>query len=250
MENAIVQKTPYLPSEGEFQSLQFMARNAASSGLYGNVGSEQKILMVLLYASELGISPMQALNGGIWNIQGKIEISARLMNSMIRRAGHSINILKCDEKICVIEGRRCDNGDSFSAQFTIEDAVKAGISTRQNWKAYPEDMLYSRALSRLGRRLFPDIIGMAYVEGEIKDAKCEIISSIIEEDPEEEENRLNEFVQVFEEENHQMMKSYIHKYCAHWQKKITQALHDYSDQEKFMNDFLKWKKKEETKSVQ
>lgn len=120
----------YIPPESEFQMLQVVARNAALSGLYGQTGSEQKIFMILLAARELGIPPMQALNGGIWNIQGKIEISSRLMNSMIRRAGHSIKIVECNEKVCQIEGKRCDNGDSFSAKFTIEDAQKAGLLSR------------------------------------------------------------------------------------------------------------------------
>jgi hypothetical protein len=39
---------------------------------------------------------------------------------------------------------------------------------------YPEDMLYNRALSRLARRLFADVIGTSYIEGEIREAiECE-----------------------------------------------------------------------------
>src|SRR2546429_1423283 len=197
-ENTLTIKQSYIPHENELQILQVVARNAASSGLYTNSGSEQKIFMILLAAKELRIPPMQALNGGIWNIQGKIEISARLMNAMIRRAGHSIGVKHCDSTKCVIEGKRADNGDTFVAQFTIEDATKAGISNRANWKSYAEDMLYARAMSRLARRLFPDIIGTAYVEGEIRDAKCEGISSVSEEEkpenPEEAEVKMLDFL--------------------------------------------------------
>lgn len=159
-----------MPSAQEFQMLQVIAKNAQDSGLYAGVGQQAKIFMVLLAARELGISPMLALNGGIWNIQGKIEISARLMNGLIRRAGHSLKIIRSDDECCTLKGTRTD-GDSFEVSFTKEDATKAGLWGNNTWKKYPADMLYNRCMSRLARRLFSDVIGTAYVEGEIREAK-------------------------------------------------------------------------------
>lgn len=159
-----------MPSAQEFQMLQVIAKNAYDSGLYAGVGQQAKIFMVMLAARELGISPMLALNGGIWNIQGKIEISARLMNGLIRRAGHSIKIIVSNDTECRLLGKRSD-GDSFETSFTMEDATKAGLAAGNVWKKYPADMLYNRCMSRLARRLFPDVIGTAYVEGEIREAK-------------------------------------------------------------------------------
>jgi hypothetical protein len=155
--------------ENEMKLFTTIAKYAAQSGLYKNAGGEAAIFMILLAAHDLGIKPTIALNGGIWNIQGKIEISARLMTSMIRKAGHSISIKECTDKICVMKGKRSDNGDEAEASFSIEDANKAGLAGRDVWKKYAEDMLYARAMSRLARRLFPDVIGTAYVEGEIRD---------------------------------------------------------------------------------
>lgn len=159
-----------MPNPQEFQMLQIIAKNAQDSGLYSGVGQQAKILMILLSARELGVSPMLALNGGIWNIQGKIEVSARLMNGLIRRAGHSIKIICSNDEICTLRGTRSD-GDSFECTFSMADAAKAGLNGGNVWKKYPADMLYNRCMSRLARRLFPDVIGTAYVEGEIKEAK-------------------------------------------------------------------------------
>lgn len=164
------QQSNLMPSAQEFQMLQVIAKNAQDSGLYSGVGQQAKIFMVLLAARELGVSPMLALNGGIWNIQGKIEISARLMNGLIRRAGHSINIIRSDDEACILQGKRSD-GDSCEISFTKEDAIKAGLWGLNTWKKYPSDMLYNRCMSRLARRLFSDVIGTAYCEGEIKEAK-------------------------------------------------------------------------------
>lgn len=165
-----LQSNSIMPSAQEFQMLQVIAKNAQDSGLYAGMGQQSKIFMVLLAARELGVSPMLALNGGIWNIQGKIEISARLMNGLIRRAGHSIKIIVSNDTHCTLLGTRTD-GDSFECSFNMEDAIKAGLAGGNVWKKYPADMLYNRCMSRLARRLFSDVIGNAYVEGEIKEAK-------------------------------------------------------------------------------
>jgi len=242
----MTENLPAVPQENEFKVLQTMARAAASSGLYNGVGSEQKILMILLAARELGIQPMTALNGGLWNIQGKIEISARLMNAMIRKAGHSIVIRQCDASKCILEGKRSDNGDTFSSTFTYEEAQRAGLTNRQVWKTYTEDMLYARAMSRLARRLFPDVIGSSYVEGEIRDIKCEVIESEpdIQEDPQQTDIKLNNLLACFPKEDHEMIKNYLDKYSNYWKKNMSQTLLDYENIEKFGSDFSKWKSKE------
>jgi hypothetical protein len=167
----------------EFQMFQVIAKNAQDSGLYAGVGQQAKIFMILLAARELGIPPMLALNGGIWNIQGKIEISARLMSSLIRRAGHKLEI-KSTDKFCTIRGIRKDTGEDHEETFTWAMAEKAGLTQGNVWKKYPEDMLYNRCISRIGRRLFADVIGTAYVEGELsgtnekplQQADCEEVS--------------------------------------------------------------------------
>ena len=168
IENLPAINTTLLPASQEFQMFQTIANSAKKSGLYG--GDEHKIFMVLLSARELGISPMLALNGGLWNIQGKIEISARLMNSMIRRAGHTMQITSTRTE-CTIVGMRADTKEVHTEVFTLEMAERAGIAKGNVWQKYTEDMLYARCMSRLARRLFPDVIGCAYVEGEIRESK-------------------------------------------------------------------------------
>jgi hypothetical protein len=248
---------PAIPNDHEINTLQVISRTAAASGLYSGVGSEQKILMILLAARELGIGPMTALNGGIWNIQGKIELSARLMSSMIRKAGHSLTIKSISDTECTLIGKRSDNGDTFSSSFTIEEAQKAGLLRQGgNWTKYPQDMLYARALSRLARRLFADIIGNAYVEGEIRDAKFEIIESTKAEEPKEEETpeqaeqRLSDFINLCPAEDHDMVRQYVQKYATYWKKTISQSIQDFQkDKDKFYNDFIKWKGKNSPKAV-
>lgn len=245
--------TNLIPSDVEIRTLIYIAKTAQNSGLYAGVGGEEKILMILLAALELGIRPLQALNGGIHNIQGKVEISARLMNSMIRRAGHSITVRQCDCKICIIDGKRSDNGDSFTASFSMEDATKAGLAARDVWRKYTEDMLYARAMSRLARRLFPDIIGTAYVEGEIGDSNVkpdvgdkpmeeiqETIEIPVEEVEDLCEEQIEQFVAQYPNYDSTKVVSFLNIMKNFRKKPMKDILEEFRNHEHFVKQFEKY----------
>jgi len=157
-----------LPSAQELMVYETWAKTAAESKMYKGVGAEAGIMMIMLAAREYGIGPAQALNGGLHIIEGKVELSARMMSALIRRAKHSVRILECSDKICSLHGKRRDTGDEFTASFSIEEAQQAGlIKDKGAWKKTPKDMLFARAMTRLARQLFADVIGIGYVEGEI-----------------------------------------------------------------------------------
>lgn len=154
------------PSDHEMIVYQTMAKQAVSSKLYK--GDESAVMMIMLAARELGIPPMQALNGGIHVIQGKVEISARMMSALIRKAGHRIIVKECSDSQCTITGIRSDTNETLTCTYTIKDAEKAGlVKSGGGWTKFPKDMCFARVMSRLARQLFSDIIGIGYVEGEI-----------------------------------------------------------------------------------
>lgn len=134
---------------------------------YAKMGPEG-IFAIVETAKSLDIDPRQALGGGLYYVKGKVEMSARLMNSLIRAQKHSITRDKrSDDTICILHGKRADNGDTWTESFSMADAQKAGLANNAVWKNFARDMLFARALSRLARQLFPDVIGNVYVEGEI-----------------------------------------------------------------------------------
>lgn len=158
-----------IPSQDEVRSIEVMAKHAVDSKYVEKLGGYAGVFSIAMYARELGIPVMTALFGGMANIMGKIQISPQLMNAMIRKAGHKLEIDSTDAR-CIIKGTRKDTGESCSTSFSVEEAKKAGIyKSGGGWEKYPSDMCFARALSRLARRLFPDVIGMAYVEGEIEE---------------------------------------------------------------------------------
>lgn len=134
---------------------------------YAKIGNEG-LYAIVTNARSLGIDPEQCLNGGLYYVKGKVEMSARMMNSLIRSKQHSVTKDKAsNDRICILHGKRADNGDTWSESFSIEEASRAGLLGSAVWKTYPRDMLFARALSRLARQLFPDVIGNCYVEHEI-----------------------------------------------------------------------------------
>lgn len=162
---------------------------------YKKMGAEG-IFAIVEKAKSIGVNPLDALNGGMYfqSHSGKVELSSAMMNHLIRAAKHSITKDKrSDETICILHGKRADNGDTWVESFSIEDAKQAGIFKNQ-WLKYPKDMLFARALSRLARQLFPDVIKGCYSEGELQELEstpandkeifeeAEVIQDIINED--------------------------------------------------------------------
>jgi hypothetical protein len=127
------------------------------------------IFAIVQKAKSIGMDVLDALNGGMYFVNGKVELSSQSMNGLIRSRGHSIYKDKSSTPTCcVLVGKRADTGDTMSASFSMADADRAGLRTPV-WSKYPEDMLFCRALSRLSRQLFPDVIKGCYIQGEIQE---------------------------------------------------------------------------------
>lgn len=149
------------------QELEYFRSLATIAVKSGTSNMTPEILMnIMLTAKDLGISPMKAVNGGFYIVNGKISMSTTLMADRIRKEGHSIKIPEWTNQKCSIIGVRKDNGDSIKFEYTMEDASNAGLLGSPTWKKFPKQMLYNRAMATLARTLFPDVVGNAYSEDE------------------------------------------------------------------------------------
>lgn len=135
-------------------------------------GNPAACLAAVYTGRELGIGPMEAMQK-IDIIDGRPALSSELLVAMVRRAGGSITI--SDEtpgQSLTVHGRH-PAGDEMSVTFTIDDAKRAGLTDKSNWKKYADDMLWARAVSRLCRRLFPDVLSAvrAYTPDDLGDSE-------------------------------------------------------------------------------
>lgn len=136
---------------------------------YQRMGQEG-IFAIVAKARSLKIDPLDALNGGLYFVQGKVGMSTEMMASLIRQAGHSITKdPKSNNTTCILHGKRSDSGDTWTVSFSLDDAKRAGL-LKNMYEKYPGIMLYNRAMSMLARQLFPDVIkGAGYTYDELKE---------------------------------------------------------------------------------
>lgn len=105
-------------------------------------------------------------------------------------------------------------------------------------------MLYARAVSRLARQLFSDVVGIGYVEGEIRDcsASCEVLEHVTE--VVSIESMHVQFFSLFGEENKQLAFRFLHELCEHFKKDEYQILKACLDKPKeTIEKFNTWKEK-------
>ena len=240
---------PSIPSEHEMMVYHTMAEQAVPSKMYRGIGEKAGVMMIMLSARELGIPPMQALNGGINIINGKAEISARMMSALIRKAGHEIKIKEISDASCTLIGKRSDTGESEEASFSIADAQKAKlVKPGGGWEKCPKDMCFARALSRLARQLFSDVIGIGYVEGEIKASEAELsvpddIPMVEVGNPEEDEANLRKLLEMFDKEDQYLVMEYMKVVMKHFEWSQSECVKKFLEDNDLVNKFNKWKGK-------
>jgi hypothetical protein len=144
-----------------------LAQMLASSGYFPDVKSVSQAFTRLVFGKALGLSPLEAMTG-IYFVKGRLALSASLMASLVRRSSrYDYRIVELTEERCVIrffavrDGEREALGESV---FTIEDARRAGLAEGENWRRYPRNMLFARALSNGVRWFCPDVLGGPVME--------------------------------------------------------------------------------------
>jgi len=239
----VVQSEAGAPSLHEMQVFQTISKQAVESRLYNHFGGQAAIMMTMLAARELGISPMLALNGGIANIQGKLEISARMMNALMRRSGIKIEIVESTDDKCVLKGTRAE-GDTATVSYTIEDAKKAGLVKQGGgWVKNPKDMCFARAISRLARQIAPDVIGGCYVEGEIRALEPERV-----EQAPEQSYSIKDLSNLFDDEDMFLVQKYMKVVMGHFGWDENRVLQEFLKDEKMLVEkFNAWKAKNNDK---
>jgi hypothetical protein len=146
-----------------------LAEIAKRSGAFPALKSDAEAAVKILMGAEIGIGPMQSL-ATIDVIDGKPALSARLLSSLLRRAGYRWQITQHDADACVMTVLYPDGAVAGEASFSIAEAKAAGLAGRKNWNAYRKDMLFARAISRACRWYAPEVALGAYETSEMEES--------------------------------------------------------------------------------
>lgn len=146
-------------------------------------GKPAAIAACVLAGRELGIGPMSSLQNLIV-IDGRPSMTSLLMRQLIFAAGHSIHYAESTDFRCVVKGRRRGEEEWTTITWTMDQAKKAGLDTKTNWRKYPKQMLQARATGELARLAFADCLGgMGYLEDELVEVEAGQVISITDEKP-------------------------------------------------------------------
>lgn len=127
----------------------------------------ENVLVALGYAEALGLAPMIAIQQ-INVIKGKPSMSAQLMASLARRAGHKLRITKVDGGVWAQLVRRDDPDHIFRAYWDMNRAKAAGLTGKGGqWSSDPHTMLKWRAVTEVVREACPEVLAGAYTSEEL-----------------------------------------------------------------------------------
>ena len=169
------------------EAIQFSEMLASSNMVPKNFqGKPADILVAVQWGSEVGLSPLAALNG-ICIIQGKPSLygdsALALVVAHPAYGGHEEK-LEGEEASCTIV--RIVNGKEITTvrTFSVTDAKKANLMSKPGpWSQYPKRMLAMRARGFAMRDAFPDALKGVITYEEALDIPDEAIKDITPANP-------------------------------------------------------------------
>lgn len=176
MSNALV---PFVP----FADLQQMGVALAKSGLFGMKSPEQAIALMLVAQAEGQHPATIAQDYDI--IQGKATRKTHSVLARFQQGGGSVAWHSLTAEVADATFSH-PQGGSLRMVWTIEQARKAGLAGKDNWKNYPRAMLRARCIAEGVRAVYPAAIGGMLVAEEAQDLPApKHMGAVIEDVPNE-----------------------------------------------------------------
>jgi hypothetical protein len=149
-----------------FNEIEQMANSVASSKLFGINNKDQAVALMLLCQAE-GLHPAIAARD-YHLIQGRPALKADAMLARFQQAGGTVNWKEyTDEQVTGVFSH--PQGGTLELTWTLAQAKKIGIATKDNWKNYPRAMLRARVISEGIRSVFPGCVVGVYTPEEVQD---------------------------------------------------------------------------------
>ena len=171
-------------SESEIKG--FLKTLIDSKKLPGHVKTVEDAFTIAQMGKELGFATMQAFHY-IIPIQGKLSLSAKATGALLRKGG--VKYITKEDGVFVYSGNSIEpnkigdkpidqrttilfvrDGMNEECSFSWKDAEKQGLTTKDNWKRMPKEMLWARCLAKGANRIGSDLLLGLYVIEELTDS--------------------------------------------------------------------------------
>lgn len=145
-----------------FEELMVQCKVIAASTLIPRAlqGKPADLAIITMTGRELGLGAMTSLRG-LHVIEGKAVMSAELMAGLVqsnRSTCSWFRMVESTDKIATYETLRVGHPAPTKMSFTIEQATKAGLTGKNNWRTHPAAMLRARCAAALARAVYPDLV--------------------------------------------------------------------------------------------
>jgi hypothetical protein len=143
-----------------------MGEIVAQSGLFG-IKTPQQAAALMLVAQAEGRHPASvAMDYHV--IQGRPALKSERMLARFQACGGRIQWTShTDQKVAAKFSH--PQGGEVEIDWTMERAKAANLTGKENWRAYPRQMLRARVISEGVRACFPAACGGAYTPEEVQD---------------------------------------------------------------------------------
>lgn len=167
-----------MPRGVEINEIGALAESLAKSRMFKDALGTYQAFAKLLFGRDLGLSATAAMTG-VHIIEGKPEIGSNLQAQMVKSyigpegERYDYRVLEHSATVCEIEFSRRRDGEwnvLGTSRYTMEDATKAGLALKDNYRKHPKNMLFARSLSDGVAFHCPEVTGgiRTYHEGEIE----------------------------------------------------------------------------------
>lgn len=149
-----------------FKELEGMASAIAKSGLFGMKSPDQALALMLVAQAE-GMHPA-TITQDYDIIQGKACRKTHSVMARFQQMGGKVEWHQLDDKIADATFSH-PSGGSIRMKWTFEQAQKACLTNKDNWKNYPRAMLRARLIAEAVRSVYPAAIGGMMLSEEAQD---------------------------------------------------------------------------------
>ena len=166
----------------DFAQLTTFADLVSKSGLVPKdyIGKPGNVIVAVQMGVEIGLKPMQSLQN-ISVINGRPSLWGDALLALVKASGVCEYIheeISADGETATCETKRKGELKATTRTFTIKDATKAGLMTKDNWSKYPKRMLQLRARAWALRDVYPDVLGGLQVAEEQQDQEYNDIQKV------------------------------------------------------------------------
>lgn len=179
---------PLIPTdaEGVFKVSQYLAKSDLVPKSFGQ--RPENVFAAIMYGREIGVSAMQALSN-IAVVNGRPSVWGELATALVRQSGLCESLTYKFEGSgatlkCIATGKRKGDTESHTETFSMEDAKVAGFDKKDTYLKHPKDMLMWKALHRLFKFLWADVIKGISIREVADDIPMEEVGTVEIEAPE------------------------------------------------------------------